>query len=50
MINPHIKCSVKNCKFNDAAKHCSLDTITVGNTTPDPHACKDTECDSFAEC
>ena len=49
MVNPHIKCGVNNCKHNDHANHCCLDSISVGNTTPDPHNKRDTECDSFED-
>ncbi|MCL1786741.1 MAG: DUF1540 domain-containing protein [Defluviitaleaceae bacterium] len=49
MINPHIKCSVRNCKFNDRSKHCSLDTIEIGNSSPSPHEKRETECDSFED-
>jgi len=50
MINPHIKCNVRNCKHNDHDKHCCLDTIEVGNSCPDPHQKRETECDSFEDC
>jgi len=49
MTNPHIRCSVNNCRHNDKAQHCCLDNITVGNTAPTPHEKCDTECDSFEE-
>jgi len=49
MINPHIKCNVRNCKYNDKAKHCCLDSIEVGNSTLDPHEKRETECDSFED-
>jgi hypothetical protein len=49
MINPHIKCSVRNCRFNDRNQHCSLDTIEVGNSSPSPHEKRETECDSFED-
>jgi len=50
MTNPNIRCGVNNCKYNDNSKHCcSLDSITVGNTTSVPHEKCDTECDSFEE-
>ncbi|MCL2285673.1 MAG: DUF1540 domain-containing protein [Firmicutes bacterium] len=49
MINPHIKCRVKNCKYNDRTQYCSLDTIEVGNSCPAPHEKFETECDSFED-
>jgi len=49
MINPHIKCKVNRCKYNDEKQHCSLDTICVGNSCDIPHDKCDTECDSFEE-
>lgn len=42
-----INCNVDNCKFNDHNCNCTLSDITVGNSTPKPHASYDTECDSF---
>jgi hypothetical protein len=47
--NHKICCNVNRCKFNDQERHCTLDDIVIGNTTPTPHAKKDTECDSFEE-
>ncbi|MCL2420907.1 MAG: DUF1540 domain-containing protein [Defluviitaleaceae bacterium] len=44
-----INCHVKACRHNDQGKACALSSITVGNTTPSPHCCEDTECDSFEE-
>ena len=49
MINPHIKCSVRNCKHNDKTQHCCLDTIEVGNSCASPHSKRETECDSFED-
>ena len=49
MINPHIKCNVTRCRYNDQSQHCSLNDIVVGNSTPAPHEKRDTECDSFEE-
>lgn len=49
MINPHINCNVRNCKYNDQQKHCCLDTITVGNSCASPHEKRETECDSFED-
>ena len=50
MVNPHIKCSVRNCKHNDQTKYCNLDTIEVGNNCCSvAHAKKDTECNSFED-
>ncbi|MCL2378547.1 MAG: DUF1540 domain-containing protein [Defluviitaleaceae bacterium] len=48
--NSHIKCHVNRCKFNDQARHCTLNDIVVGCSTPAPHNKCDTECDSFEEC
>jgi hypothetical protein len=50
MTNPHINCNVNRCRHNDQNHHCTLNDITVGNSTPNPHSACDTECDSFEEC
>ena len=44
-----INCHVNACKYNDEGKVCSLESIVVGNSAPQPHCCADTECDSFEE-
>lgn len=49
MTNPHIKCNVSRCRYNDQAKHCTLNDIVVGNSTPSPNEKRDTECDSFEQ-
>jgi hypothetical protein len=49
MINPHIKCSVKRCKHNDQAQHCTLDDIVVGCSSNQASCKADTNCDSFQE-
>ncbi|MCL1844801.1 MAG: DUF1540 domain-containing protein [Defluviitaleaceae bacterium] len=45
-----INCSVTRCQHNDQSNHCNLTSITVGCSTPTPHQCCDTECNSFTEC
>ena len=50
MINPHINCNVRSCKYNDKVRHCCLDTIEVGNNNCTvAHAKRETECDSFED-
>ncbi|MCL2386671.1 MAG: DUF1540 domain-containing protein [Defluviitaleaceae bacterium] len=44
-----INCNVNSCRHNDQARHCTLNSVTVGCSTATPHACCDTECDSFEE-
>lgn len=45
-----INCMVENCKHNENACNCVLNSITVGKTASAPSAKKDTECDSFECC
>ncbi len=49
MSNQEIRCNVHNCKFNDKANYCTLNSIVVGSETA--NACKkcDTECVSFEQ-
>ena len=48
-MNQAINCQVQACKYNSQGKACTLESINVGNTAPNPHRCEDTECDSFEE-
>ena len=48
-MNQMINCTVDACKHNSDGHVCSLSSINVGNTAPNPHRCADTECDSFEE-
>ncbi|HZJ77783.1 MAG TPA: DUF1540 domain-containing protein [Clostridia bacterium] len=46
--NPHIGCSVNQCKYHCKDKqHCSLDKIAVGKLEENPHDKKATDCESF---
>jgi len=50
MKNYSIKCSVKDCKYNDTKdEYCVLPEIKVGATDKKTKTCQGTECDSF-EC
>ena len=47
-INENIKCSVKQCKYNDnGAKYCTLNVIQVGTHEADPKVSECTDCQSF---
>ena len=46
--NPSIKCSVKQCKFNNnSEKYCTLNAIEVGTHESDPKMTECTDCLSF---
>ena len=51
MSNPNIRCSVRNCKFNDKNYCCNLESITVGTdigaTSKTVATNHQTECVSF---
>lgn len=47
-INPSIKCSVHQCKFNNnQEKYCTLSSIQVGTHEKSPKQVQCTDCDSF---
>lgn len=47
MSNKSIKCGVSNCKYNDKAMYCNLNTITIAPEIPIAHNKCETECASF---
>ncbi|MCL2674306.1 MAG: DUF1540 domain-containing protein [Defluviitaleaceae bacterium] len=47
MPSQEIRCNVGSCKFNSAAKLCTLSSIEVGNTTPNAQKSDQTECENF---
>lgn len=48
MKNESIKCTVQQCKFNDAAvSYCTLNQIVVGTHEQNPKMTECTDCKSF---
>lgn len=46
--NQKIKCGVHSCKYNDKINYCSLNDITIGNSTSmEAHNKDETLCSSF---
>ncbi|MDD5795220.1 DUF1540 domain-containing protein [Clostridium sp. HCP1S3_B4] len=46
--NSNIKCSVKQCKFNnESSGHCSLEEIKIGTHEANPTVPQCTDCESF---
>lgn len=46
--NPSIKCSVKQCKYNNSSvEHCALNSIQVGTHESNPTMDQCTDCQSF---
>jgi len=50
MTNQEIKCGVSSCKFNESARYCALQSITVGSDVASglPHTKNETNCASFS--
>lgn len=47
-VNSSIKCSVKNCQYNDEAKsYCTLNEIQIGTHETNPTVPECTDCESF---